>query len=48
MRIKTGSLAGVEGTVVQRRGRNRLLVAVNFLQQGVSIDIEDFQLEPLS
>ena len=48
VRIKTGAFAGVEGTVVQRRGRSRLLVAVNFLQQGVSIDIEDFQLEPLN
>lgn len=47
VRIKSGALAGVEGTIVQRRGRSRLLVAVNFLQQGVSMDIEDFQLEPL-
>jgi hypothetical protein len=40
-------LAGVEGTVLSRRGGTRLLVAVNFLQQGASVEIEDFLLEPL-
>jgi hypothetical protein len=33
--------------VVTRRGAERLLVAVQFLQQGVSIEINDYQLEPL-
>ncbi|MEZ6115491.1 MAG: transcription termination/antitermination NusG family protein [Pirellulaceae bacterium] len=47
VRIKTGSMAGLEGTVVHRRGKTRLLVAVNMLQQGVSIEIEDFQVEPI-
>jgi transcription antitermination factor NusG len=47
VRIKTGSLKGVEGTVLQRRGGNRLLVAVNYIQLGVSLAIEDFMLEPI-
>jgi transcriptional antiterminator RfaH len=47
VRIKSGSLTGVEGVVIERRGRNRLLVAVNFLQQGVSMAIDDYQLELL-
>src|SRR5207302_117666 len=34
VRIRTGPLAGLEGTLIQRRDQNRLLVAVNFLQQG--------------
>jgi hypothetical protein len=38
---------GLEGTVVERRGEERLLIAVHFLQQGVSIQISDFQVEPL-
>ncbi len=45
VRVKSGSLAGLEGVVVQRRGEERLLVAVEFLQQGVSIHLDDFLVE---
>jgi transcription antitermination factor NusG len=47
VRIRQGPLAGLEGTVVERRNKARLFVAVDFLQQGASIDLEDFVLEPL-
>lgn len=47
VRVKTGSLRGIEGVITARRGEDRLLVAVNFLQQGVSVLIQDFQVEPL-
>jgi transcriptional antiterminator RfaH len=47
VRIKAGPMEGLEGVVISRRGHARLLVAVNFLQQGVSVEIDDFLLEPL-
>ena len=47
VRIKSGSMAGLEGVVVSRRGKTRLLVSVSMLQQGVSVEIDDFQVEPL-
>jgi len=47
VRVKSGAMLGMEGTVISRQGRSRLLVAVNFLQQGASVEIDDFQLEPL-
>ena len=47
VRIRSGSMRGLEGTVLFRRGETRLLVAVDFLQQGASIAIEDHRLEPL-
>ncbi len=47
VRVKHGPFAGVEGTVLQRRGKTRLLVAVNFLQQGASVEVDDFYLEPI-
>jgi transcriptional antiterminator RfaH len=47
VRIKTGSLQGLEGVVVKRHGKTRLLVAVTYLQQGVSIEIDDCALEPM-
>ena len=47
VRIKNGSLQGLEGVVVKRHGKTRLLVAVTYLQQGVSIEIDDCALEQL-
>ncbi len=47
VRVKHGPFAGLEGTVLQRRGKTRLLVAVNFLQQGASVEVEDFYLDPI-
>jgi transcriptional antiterminator RfaH len=45
VRVRRGPLAGIEGRVIVRRGRRRLLVAVNLLQQGASVEIEDYMLE---
>lgn len=48
VRIRSGDFVGIEGTVLSRHGKKRLLVSVNFLQQGASIEIEDFMLEPIA
>ena len=48
VRIRRGPLAGLEGTVMERRGRTRLFVAVDFLQRGASMAVDDFLLEPIS
>jgi transcriptional antiterminator RfaH len=46
VRVKSnGRLAGLEGIVTKRRGKSRLLIAVNYLQQGASIEIDDFAVE---
>lgn len=45
VRVRSGVLRGLGGRVVQRRGRERLVVAVRFLNQGVSIELEDVDLE---
>jgi transcription antitermination factor NusG len=47
VRVRSGSMAGLEGTVIKRRGKDWLVVAVEFLQQGASVLLEDFQVEPL-
>jgi transcriptional antiterminator RfaH len=47
VRVRSGPMAGMEGTVVKRRGKDWLVVAVEFLQQGASVLLEDFQVEPL-
>lgn len=47
VRVRTGTLAGLEGVVIQRRGQDRLLVSVKFLQQGASVQLEDYLVEPI-
>lgn len=47
VRVKSGSFKGYEGTVVRREQETRLLVAVRFMEQGVSVRLDDCQLEPL-
>ncbi|HEX3724779.1 MAG TPA: transcription termination/antitermination NusG family protein [Pirellulales bacterium] len=47
VRVRSGPMSGLEGSVVKRRGKSWLVVAVEFLQQGASVLMEDFQVEPL-
>ncbi|MEL6109095.1 MAG: transcription termination/antitermination NusG family protein [Planctomycetota bacterium] len=47
VRVKNGSFAGFEGVIVRRDQETRLLVAVRFMDQGVSVKLDDCQLEPL-
>ena len=47
VRVKTGRFKGFEGTIIRRENEERLLVAVNFLQQGASLLVEDFEVEQI-
>jgi transcriptional antiterminator RfaH len=48
VRVKRGPMAGMEGIVQRRKGKARLIVVVRMLQQGVSLELDDFSVEPLS
>ena len=47
VRVKSGPMENTEGVVISRKGKTRLVVAVTLLQQGVSVEIDDFQVEPV-
>jgi transcriptional antiterminator RfaH len=47
VRVKNGSFAGYEGVVIRRDQETRLLVSVRFMDQGVSVKLDDCQLEPI-
>ena len=47
VRVKTGMFAGFEGSILRREGETRLLVSVNFTQQGASVLLDDCQLESI-
>jgi transcriptional antiterminator RfaH len=48
VRLIDGALAGLEGTILKRGKRLRFTVEVKFLQQGVSVEVEDWMIEPVS
>lgn len=45
VRVKTGPFAGVEGMILKRHGERKLLVTVNFIQRGASMELGDYELE---
>jgi transcription antitermination factor NusG len=45
VRIKTGPLAGIEGTVMRRGKRDQFVAVVQFLGRGATVDLEDWQVE---
>lgn len=47
VRVRNGVFRGYEGTVIRRENETRLLVAVRFMEQGVSVKLEDCQLETI-
>ena len=47
VRVRAGAMRGIEGLVTKCRSRSRLLVAINLLHCGVSIEIDDYMLEPI-
>jgi len=47
VRVKTGVFAGFEGIVLRREQETRLLVYVNFTQQGASVLLDDCLLDVL-
>lgn len=47
VRVKSGAFQGIEGIIISRRGVDRLLVSITYLQQGVSMEVNDFMVEPL-
>ena len=48
VRVRSGPFAGYEGTVVRREGKTRLLLTIQFLEQGVSMELDEALLEPMS
>ena len=48
VRVLNGAFKGYEGLVVRREGKTRLLLSLQFLEQGVSIELDQCQLAPLN
>ena len=48
VRIMTGPLTGIEGTVIRRGKRDQFVAVVHFLGRGATVDLEDWQVEQVS
>lgn len=46
VRVTRGPLRGVAGTIIRCCGRHRLVVAVDFIRQGISVEIDANSVEP--
>lgn len=47
IRIRSGPLQGLVGTVIRRDRRDQFVAVVRFLGRGVAIELRDWQVEPL-
>jgi transcription antitermination factor NusG len=47
VRIRGGALDGVEGVLTRCNGKNRLVLSVDTIQRSLSINVEDYQVEPI-
>ncbi len=48
VRILTGPLTGIIGTVIRRGNRDQFVAVVNFLGRGATVDLENWQVEQVS
>jgi transcription antitermination factor NusG len=47
VRVKNGPLEGVEGILIERRGKHSLILSVDIIRQGVSLKIDASEVEAI-
>jgi len=47
VRVRRGPFEGMSGVIIRRRGQCRLLIAVDFLRQGASVLIDQYDVEQI-
>jgi transcription antitermination factor NusG len=45
VRVRAGAFQGVQGVIAERRGKTRLYLKVDFIQQGASLAVDDWEVE---
>jgi len=48
VRIRSGSMAGVEGVLVRKKDCTRVVLSISLLQRSISIDIDEADVEAIS
>ena len=47
VRVKSGPLAGVDGVLIAKKSHYRLVISIDMIQQGVAVDIDSANVEPV-
>ncbi len=47
VRVVSGQFMGFEGTIIYRANRCRLVLAIDFLQRGASLELSEWAVEPI-
>jgi transcriptional antiterminator NusG len=47
VRITSGPLAGVEGTLIEKLNHNFLVLSIDLIKQGAAVKIDAFEIEPV-
>jgi transcriptional antiterminator NusG len=47
VRITSGPLAGVEGTLIEKLNHNFLVLSIDLIKQGAAVKIDAFDIEPI-
>jgi transcription antitermination factor NusG len=47
VRVKTGSLAGLEGVLVRKKNGTRFVISLELIMRSVAVEIEQAELEPV-
>jgi transcription antitermination factor NusG len=47
VRIRGGSLDGIEGILIGRNGERRLVISINVIQQSMAVVVEGYDIEPV-
>jgi transcription antitermination factor NusG len=48
VRVKTGPLEGIEGIVIRRKNRLRLVISLDLIRRAAAVEVDAADLEPLS
>jgi transcription antitermination factor NusG len=48
VRIRKGSLAGMEGVVVRKKNSVRVVLTLDLIMQSVAVEVDDSELEPVT
>jgi transcription antitermination factor NusG len=46
-RVKSGPMAGMQGILLQRKGRLRVVISIELIQRSVAVEVDEADLEPL-
>ncbi|HEV2489253.1 MAG TPA: UpxY family transcription antiterminator [Candidatus Acidoferrales bacterium] len=47
VRIKSGPLTGIEGTLIRRKGRYRIVISIELIMRSIAVDIDAAEVLPL-